>query len=58
MIISKTTDLKMLKRMEAVAESQIKRCLDVHSDDLDNTKAKAVKVELAIVKLRIKELTN
>ena len=58
MIISETTDMEMLKRMEAVAASHVTRCLNQDSEDFNHKKAREVGMDLVAIRIRIKELTN
>jgi len=66
MIISETTDLEMLKRMQTAGVAHFKRCInpfDINDPDIPNPdfnlkKAAEIKVDLVAVELRIGELTN
>lgn len=58
MVISETTDLETLKKMQTVAKLHMKRCLNKDSDDFNPEKAAEIQVDLLAVKFRIEELTN
>lgn len=57
MVINETNDLKMLKKMQEVAELHIKRCLDEESDDYNPNKASDLQLDLLRVNMRIEDLT-
>lgn len=63
MIISETTDIEMLKRMQIAGESHVKRCLkpstvEEFNYEYNPKKANEINADLTAIKLRIKELTN
>jgi len=66
MIISETTDLVTLKKMQAAGVAHFKRSIspfefdnpDIPNPDFNPKKAAEIQVDLLAVELRIEELTN
>jgi hypothetical protein len=66
MIIAETTDLEMLKKMQAAGVAHFKRTInpflesdpEVPNPDFNPKKAAEIQVDLLAVELRIQELTN